>query len=45
MLLSAAGDLAKLANTGGAAKYLIPGASAITAGLSIHGRRLCWCYC
>ena len=28
-------DAAKLADTGGAAKYLIPGASAITAGLSI----------
>ena len=28
-------DAAKLADTGGGAKYLIPGASAITAGLSI----------
>lgn len=28
-------DAAKLADTGGAAKYLVPGASAITAGLSI----------
>ena len=28
-------DAAKLANTGGGEKYLIPGASAITAGLSI----------
>ena len=28
-------DAAKLADTGGAAKYLIPGASAISAGLSI----------
>lgn len=28
-------DAARLADTGGAAKYLVPGASAITAGLSI----------
>ena len=31
----AVADAAKLANKGGAAKYLIPGASAITAGLSV----------